>query len=108
VKEKNTNIISNNKTFVWIALATVLILLIPWALTIRDGNVKGVGWNWTWPGDYIFGFTMILGFSSLFVLAARKFPKRRLLLGIAILITFLLIWVHLAVGIVDSWPLAGS
>jgi hypothetical protein len=34
--------------------------------------------------------------------------KNRLVIGLVILALVLVTWVHLAVGIVDTWPFAGS
>ena len=99
MKTKRIEMIADNKIFLWLAVATLAILVIPYVLTLRDGNVENVGWNWSGE-DYIFGFIMIFGFSSLFVLAARKVKKKhRLAFGIAITLVFLYVWAELAVGI---------
>lgn len=113
VKTKNTDIIMQNKVFLWIALATGLLLMIPFMsmklnLIIPDpGSLTQSGFDWT-LFDFIVMGILLFGMGSLFVVAARRFSNNRLLVGLAIAVAFLLIWVHLAVGIVDSWPFAGS
>lgn len=93
MKTKRKDIIMQNKIFLWIAVMTVLLLLIP-----VIGMQISSGWNWT-LSDFIFAFVMIFGFASLFVLAARKWAKHRILLAIIILLVFLSIWAEFAVGI---------
>lgn len=47
----------------------------------------------------------------LFVLAAATnsaFPLKRRAIGIGAVVFILALYAHLAVGIVDTWPLAGS
>lgn len=103
MKTKHTDIITDNKIFLWLAAATLALLVIPYVLTMRDGNIENVGWNWR-GGDYVFGFVMIFGFSSLFVLAARRVKKKnRLFLGVAIALAFLYLWAEFAVGIFTNW-----
>lgn len=71
-------------------------------------NPLDQGVNWTF-GDFIIMGVLIFGMGSLFIAIARTTPKKyRMLIGFGILAAFLLMWVHLAVGIVDTWPLAGS
>ena len=87
MKTKSNDIIMQNQVFLWIALVTGLVLSIP--LIIMG--------------------TLLFGMGSIFVLIARKVTKKnRLAVGLAVLAVLLLLWIHLAVGIVDSWPLAGS
>ena len=103
MKTKNNDIITQNKIFGWIALVTGLILLIPLiAMQFKDDVV------WT-LSDFIVMGTLLFGSGSLFVLVARKVNKKyRTAVGIAFFVALLLMWVHLAVGIVDTWPFAGS
>jgi len=106
MKSKNNDIIMKNRIFPRIALASILILLLPLVLTmanIASGGVEGQGWYWK-PGDYIFGFIMIFGFSSLFVLIARKTNKKhRLAVGLIVLLAFLWLWAEFAVGVFTTW-----
>lgn len=99
--KKQNDIFMNNKLFVWLLIGTLLILLIPFVLTIHDNGIQG-GWKWTDPEDYIFGFVMIFGMSSLFVLTARKVRKYRLLVGLLFLVAFVAIWGELAVGAIEQ------
>lgn len=111
---KNKGIIAQNKVFLWIAAGTAAILMLPY-LAMQFNWVKpdpnnpldrGVDWS---VGDFIVMGALLFGAGSLFVFIARATPhKYRLLVGLVILALFFLTWVHLAVGIVDSWPLAGS
>jgi len=99
----NTDIIMQNKVFLWIAGITGLLLFIP---LIAMQFTSEVDWK---LGEFLVMGTLIFGMSSLFVSVAKLTPsKYRVLLGFGFLAAFLLTWVHLAVGIVDTWPLAGS
>ncbi|PIT89243.1 MAG: hypothetical protein COU27_01365 [Candidatus Levybacteria bacterium CG10_big_fil_rev_8_21_14_0_10_36_7] len=103
MKCKRNDLVMQNKIFIWIAVATGLILSVP---LIAMQFTNEVDWK---LGDFIFMGTLIFGMGALFVYFARVFPRKyRLVLGLGVLVALLLIWVHLAVGIVDTWPLAGS
>ena len=93
--KKNTNdVISRDSIFIWIAVATAAILLIP---LIAMQFTTEVSWD---EIDFIVMGMLIFGISSLFVLVARKVPrKRRLLVGGIFFLAFLYIWVELAVGV---------
>ncbi len=108
------DVIMQNKIFLWSALGTAVLLSIPYlamqfSLVKPDpSNPNDIGVNWG-IGDFIVMGILIFGAASLFVGIARITPQKyRLLIGFAILAAFLLLWAHLAVGIVDSWPFAGS
>lgn len=89
-----TDIITQNKIFAWIVLATGLILAIPLVAMQFTDEVK-----WT-PADFAVMGTLLFATGSLFVLAARKLNKKyRLALGAAFLIALLYAWAELAVGI---------
>jgi hypothetical protein len=114
MKAKSKDLLTQNKVFGWIAAGTAAILSIPFMAMQFDWvkpdphnpRDRGVDWD---LGDFIVMGVLLFGAGSLFVLIARATPRKyRLLVGIAVLAAFLLIWAHLAVGIVDSWPLAGS
>lgn len=112
--EKKNGIIKQNKVFAYLALATAVILSIPY-MAMRfnwvkpdPGNPADMGVNWS-VGDFLVMGTLLFGTGSLFVLVARITPQKyRILLGVAFLVAVLLIWAHLAVGIVDTWSFAGS
>lgn len=93
-----TNIVKQNKNIVRIALVVGLILLVPLVLTMRDGGIEGVGWNWK-PGDFIVMGVLLFGTGLTLDFAWRKITNHvyRVFAVIAIVITFLLVWVELAV-----------
>lgn len=89
------------------SVAIALLLLIPLVLTIRDGGVEGVGWNWT-LGDFIFAFVLIFGVGSLFELARRKAAGNtayKFAAGLALAGVFFLVWINAAVGIIGDGDL---
>ena len=90
MKTKTTDIIMQNKVFLWIALFTGFVLLIPFLN----------GWDWDETDFSIIGI-LLFGMGSLFVLTARniKSGSKRMLVGTLILMAVLYIWAELAVGI---------
>lgn len=114
MKSKNKDLISQNKIFAWIAAGTAALLMIPYLgmkfqLVKPDPtNPNDLGLSWTFM-DFVIMGALLFGAGSIFVLVARATPRKyRLVVGLVILGLFLLTWVHLAVGIVNTWPLAGS
>ena len=94
MEPKNIDIIMQNKIFIWIALATGLILLIPLIALRFTAEV-----NWT-PSDFVVMGVLLFGMGSLFVLAARRVNKKyRVVLGFAFAAVLLYMWAELAVGI---------
>ena len=98
MKTKSNDIIMQNKVFIWIALATGLILLIPLiAMQFSDEVV------WTLL-DFATAGALLFGAGLMFVLAARKVDKRyRVAIGIALAAALLYVWAELAVGIFTTW-----
>ncbi len=95
---KGRDLVTRNSIFIWIALATGLILLIP---LIAMQFTSEVNWDET---DFIVMGLLIFGAASLFVLIARKVPrKHRAAIGILCVLGFLYIWAELAVGIFTTW-----
>lgn len=92
MKTKSNDIIMQNKVFLWIALATSVILSIP-LLTNAP---------WT-MSDFVIAGIVLFVFGSIFVLAARKFRKHRLIVGLIVAFLFLWLWVELAVGLFTNW-----
>ncbi|WP_196258408.1 hypothetical protein [Pelagibacterium limicola] len=86
-------------------IGTVLILLIPLVLTIRDGGADGQGWDWS-PFDFlIMGALLFVTWLALdFTWRRVSNPIYRALACAAILGALFLIWVELAVDAV-SWAL---
>ena len=94
MKQQTNDLISQNRIFIRIALATAALLLIP---LIAMQLTTEIRWN---VSDFIVMGCLLFGAASLFVLVARKLPRsRRLLVGGLILIFFLYIWAELAVGV---------
>lgn len=93
-----------NKDIVGVFVATAAILVIP-LIAMQVSN------EWDWKvSDFVIIGILLLGTGFLIVLAARKIKStnRRIVVILGLLALLLLTWAHLAVGIVDSWPLAGS
>ena len=88
-----------NKVFLWIALATGLILLIPLIAMQFTSEVNWTLWDFRAMGVLLFGT------ASLFVLAARKIRNNshRIAIGIAFAVALLYLWAELAVGIFTNW-----
>ncbi len=90
---KSNDLLMQNKVFLWGALATALILMIPF-----------LG-RWPWSQfDFVFAATLLFGTGSAFVLIARKAKSNtyRLAVGLGLLAAFLLFWVNNAVGIIGD------
>lgn len=89
----NTDIIRQNRIFMWIALATGLLLSLP--LIAK--------WDWT-LSDFVVMGAMLFGTGFGFVLVARATPREyRVPLGIAFVAAFLWLWAELAVGVFTNW-----
>jgi len=94
MKANNTNIIMQNKVFLWIAAATAAILSIP-LIAMQFSN----DWDWHLTDFAIMG-TLLFGTGFAFVQVARVIPRKYwVITGIAFLAVLLYIWAELAVGI---------
>jgi len=91
---RTNDVLMRNSVFLWIAIATGLILLIPLIAMQFTNEV-----NWDATDFMVMGF-LLLGTGSLFVLASRRSPRRRrVVMGITFVAAFLYIWAELAIGI---------
>ncbi len=91
---RNNEAIMRNNVFVWIALGTGLILLVPMIAMQFTDEV-----NWDTKDFIVMGF-LLLSTASLFVLVSRRAPRRRrVVIGIMFAAAFLYIWAELAVGV---------
>jgi hypothetical protein len=90
-------ILSQNRIFGWIALATAAVLLTPLIAMQFTEEV-----NWT-IGDFIVAGALLFGASSLFVLAARMAPRYRVVLAVVFAAALAWLWVELAVGLFTDW-----
>ncbi len=98
MRQKANDLILQNSIFIWIALATAAILLIPLIAMQFTTEVK---WD---EADFIVMGSLLFGVASLFVLAARKAQrKHRLLIGGMFIAAFLYLWAELAVGVFTNW-----
>ena len=87
-------LLSGNRVFAWIALATVVALLVP---LVAMQFTSEVDWDAT---DFLVAAGLLFGTGSLFILAARRVPHgRRVALGILFAAAFLYAWAELAVGV---------
>lgn len=103
MNSKNTDYLMQNKIFAWIALGTGALLSIP---LIAMQFTREVDWGLE---DFVIMSILLFGTGYIFVAVSRVTPRKyRLLIGIGFLMALLAVWAHLAVGIVDTWPLAGS
>ena len=91
------------KSLVRIAVVVGVLLLIPLILTIRDGGVEGVGWNWT-LGDFVAmgSLLFIAGLAIDFALRRFTTPAYRAVAIIIIVFVFLAVWAELAVDAVSK------
>ena len=94
MNQKMNDAVAQKTIFLWIALATAVILLIPLVAMQFSAEVR---WN---SADFIVMGVLLFGMASLFVLAARQAArKHRMLIGVIFVTAFLCIWAELAVGI---------
>lgn len=93
------------KNFMYIALCTVLLLLVPFYFTMTGAG--GGGWLWV-GGDYIFAFVVIAGVLSMFEYVRQRAGSGtyKVASGVALAVLFALVWINAAVGIIgeDDWP----
>lgn len=95
---KYNDFLMSNKIFLWGALATVLLLMIPFV-----GMLVSDGWQWGIM-DFVFMGGLIFGAGATFVLVARQMNNLfyRLAVGIAGVAGFLLVWINVAVEIIGD------
>ncbi|MBS4035856.1 MAG: hypothetical protein KGZ85_15435 [Ignavibacterium sp.] len=93
MNEIKSDIFTQNRIFIWIAIATAFILLIPFTAMQFSSEVV-----WT-LSDFIIAGVLLFGTGALFVLTARRIRKYRFAIGILFLTALLYVWAELAVGI---------
>ena len=86
-----------------ILLGTAAVLLVP---LVAMRFTREVSWG---PLDFVAAAVLLAGTGSLYVLLTSKLrtPVQRRAIGGGLLLTLMLVWAELAVGIFGS-PLAGS
>lgn len=92
-----TELIARNGIFAWIAVASCVLLLIPFgAMQFTTAIQWGIG-------DFVLMGALLFVAGSAFVLAARKVrPARRWAVGVLVAALFLYVWAELAVGILTN------
>lgn len=94
MKHKSHDVMFENTLFIWIALATLFVLLIP---LIAMQFTTEVNWD---KRDFIAMGSLVFGMTSLFVLTARRVTRKyRVLIGCMFVAVFLYTWAELAVGV---------
>lgn len=97
MNQKTNDLVFRNSIFIWIALAVVVVLLIPFFAMQFTSEVY-----WT-KADFVVMGSFLFGMASLFVLAARKSPRRhRTLIAMIFFAVFVYIWAELAVGVITN------
>lgn len=101
MKTKKTDTITHNMKRYGIGTAAILsIPLLAMQFTTE------VDWGLF---DFIVIGTLLMGSSYIYEVLKRKVDKKnRAALAFAVVAAVLVIWIHLAVGIIDTAPFAGS
>lgn len=97
MKSRNDDLMMQNRVFIWIALATGLVLLVPLLAMQFSDEV-----NWT-LSDFVVAGALLFGTGLLFVLTVRRTPKYRAVVGMVFAVGLLYVWAELAVGIFTNW-----
>ena len=93
MRTRQTNVVLQNRVFIWIAVVTGLILLVPLIAMQFTSEV-----DWT-PADFVVAGALLFVTMSLLLLAARRANTYRVLIGVTIAAVFLYVWAELAVGV---------
>ncbi len=98
MKTKNTDFLMQNKSILWVALGTGLLLMIPFI-----GMLVSDEWKWG-LFDFVFMGALIFGTGLTFVLIARQMNNLfyRIAVGVAGVAGFLLLFVNAAVEIIGD------
>lgn len=92
--KRGTDVLAQSSVFLWIATATGAMLLLP---AIASQFTAEVRWSAT---DFVLMGLLLFSTGSLFVLVARKLPrKHRLVLAALFFVAFLYVCAELAVGV---------
>ena len=84
-------------------LGALCVLILP--LCARLAHLNGFDWSLS---DYAIAAVLLTGFGAALAYATGPRSATQRVAGIGIVVLVLVIYVHFAVGIVDTWPLAGS
>ncbi len=97
METRNRELLAQNRVILWLALATVLILLISLVAMQFSGSMD---WDLF---DFVLAGTLIFGAGLVFVLAARRIHKHRLILGLVVMAILFWLWAEIAVGVFTNW-----
>lgn len=109
MKTNNPDIIMQNRIFMYIALATLLLLSIPFLFMKFHVSLPDPGdmsSEITWDvADFAVMGVLIFSVGSLFVLVARKFREtsQRIVIAVVLMVVLLWLWAELAVGVFTNW-----
>lgn len=84
-------------------LGSLCILIIPLFAELFDV----AGWDWK-AGDFAIIAVLLIGLGAALAYATGPRTMKQRFIGGGAVLMILALYVHLAVGIVDTWPLAGS
>jgi peptidoglycan/LPS O-acetylase OafA/YrhL len=93
-----------SKRTMFFMIGALCLLFVPFfAMQFNVG-----GWDWQ-LNDFVIMGVLLTGFGIALAAATNKdTPLVRRIIGLSVIGFILLLYMHLAVGIVDTWPLAGS
>ncbi len=84
-------------------LGALLILVVPAIAELL--NAPGIDWNST---DYVAAAVLLVMFGAAVAFFTGANTTAKKIAGGILVLLVLALYAHLAVGIVDTWPLAGS
>jgi hypothetical protein len=94
MNSRTNDMLMRNSVFLWIAVVTGLLLLIP---LLAMQFTSEVNWN---IADFIVMGILLFSAASVFVLVSRRSPRRRrVVIGVTVAAAVLYIWAELAVGV---------
>lgn len=106
MEKQKGNIFIRNKNILFIAIATALILTVPFLAmqlnwqVLDPGSSTENGVNWT-ASDFILAGTLLFGTGLAFEIFSRKVKNvwHRIAIGILLAVILLYLWAELSVGI---------
>lgn len=94
MKQQTKDVIYKKSAFLWLAVTTIMLLLVPFIAMQFTPEV-----NWS-LADFVIMGVLLFSMGSLFILVSRIVPNRyRWLVAMLSLLLLLFLWAELAVGI---------
>lgn len=93
---KSSSYIDRNSVFGHLGLAICVVLLAP---LLAMQSSEEVSWTLT---DFVMAGTLLFVAGSVFILLARRFPGKKLLIATATLLVVLYLWAEMAVGLLTN------